>query len=185
MKIGMLALAAVAIIGAATQAAAQTRLPVPSAQAMGGKLAGEFLREIDDPQTGLRWRLYRDADHPGGPGRLVAESAPEVPRTQSAVRAGMGRRFDADRRIAAPLVIRAGERVVLEESTPVVDARLEAHALGAAIAGSKLRVTLQIGGKVVDAIALGPGRVALAVSTANPAANLFANSLATSLEAQP
>ena len=29
---------------------------------------GEIVREIDDPHTGDRWLLVRDASHPGGPG---------------------------------------------------------------------------------------------------------------------
>lgn len=59
-------------------------------------------------------------------------------------------------------VIRAGDLLVIEESTTVADARLEAVALGPATAGSPLNVRLKIGGKVVRAIALSPGRAAFA-----------------------
>jgi flagella basal body P-ring formation protein FlgA len=65
--------------------------------------------------------------------------------------------------IANPLqpVIHAGDRVIVEENSPVVEARLEAVALGPAALGSALEVRLKIGGLVVRAIARGPGRAAL------------------------
>jgi hypothetical protein len=62
-------------------------------------------------------------------------------------------------------VIRAGERLIVEESTPVVEARLEAVSLGPAAVGSPLDVRLKVGGKVVRAVALGPGRAALRAET--------------------
>jgi flagella basal body P-ring formation protein FlgA len=62
-------------------------------------------------------------------------------------------------------VIRAGERLIVEESTAVVDARLEAVALGPAAIGSPLNVKLAIGGKVVRAVALAPGRAAFQAET--------------------
>ncbi len=112
-------------------------------------VAGEIVREIDDPHTGSRWLLMRDLSHPGGPGRLLlagefrnhlrpSQPGVEPPRT----------------------VIRAGDRLVVEENTAVVEARLEAVALGPAVVGSPLDVRLKIGGKVVRAVALGPGRAA-------------------------
>jgi flagella basal body P-ring formation protein FlgA len=59
-------------------------------------------------------------------------------------------------------VIRAGDRLIVEENTAVVEARLEAVALGAAAPGSTFNVRLRIGGRVLRAVALGPGRAALA-----------------------
>jgi hypothetical protein len=116
-----------------------------------------IVREIDDPHNGARWLLMRNPDHPGGPGVLVmapqGHSAnqrrqPNGPMTGPA---------------AEPLqpVIRAGERVVVEESSPVVEARLEAVSLGPAAIGAPLEVRLMIGGKVMRAVALGPGRALL------------------------
>jgi hypothetical protein len=113
-------------------------------------VAGEIVREIDDPHTGARWLLMRDPSHPSGPGRLVLagvfrnrlrpiEPGVEPPRP----------------------VICAGDRLVVEENTAVVEARLEAVALGPAVIGSLLDVRLKIGGKVVRAVALAPGRAAL------------------------
>jgi flagella basal body P-ring formation protein FlgA len=58
-------------------------------------------------------------------------------------------------------VIRAGDRLTVEEHTAVVDAVLEARALAAAAMGAALDVRLTIGGRVVRAVALGPGRAAL------------------------
>jgi hypothetical protein len=55
-------------------------------------------------------------------------------------------------------VIHTGERVILEEHTPVVDGRLEAVALGPAVIGGEFNVRLKMGGKVLRAVALGPGR---------------------------
>lgn len=111
-----------------------------------GNAAGAPIREIDDPSSGARWMLYR-ADG-GGPGRLVLVTVPtsEHGRAESA------------RPIVPRPVIHAGDRIVLVEHTPVVDASLEATALGPAAAGSEMRVRLAIGGRIVPAIALGPGR---------------------------
>jgi len=43
----------------------------------------------------------------------------------------------------------------------VVDGRLDAIALNPAAAGQRVRVRLLVGGRVVRALAAGPGRVAL------------------------
>ena len=59
-------------------------------------------------------------------------------------------------------VIRAGDRLILEETTPTVEARFEAVALGPARLGVPLKVRLMLGGQVIDAVALGSGRVAFA-----------------------
>jgi hypothetical protein len=119
-------------------------------------LPSDLLREIDDPGLGRRWLLYRDARHPEGPGRLVAAGALRLNRPNAASSPLPGS-------TAVPIpVIRAGDRVVLEESTPIVEARLEAIALVPASKGSPLKVRLVLGGKVVPAIAIAPGRVKLA-----------------------
>jgi hypothetical protein len=59
-------------------------------------------------------------------------------------------------------VIHAGDRLIVEENTRVAVARLEAIAMGPALRGSPLNVRLSIGGNVVRAVALGPGRAAFA-----------------------
>ncbi len=109
---------------------------------------GEIVREIDDPHTGGRWLLTRAPDHPAGPGRLVLASGMRI----------------AVSRTGAPVVelphpvIHAGDRLIVEENSAVVEARLDAVALGPAVIGSPLDVRLKIGGKVVRAVALAPGR---------------------------
>lgn len=114
---------------------------------------GEIVREIDDPHLGDRWLLIRDSSHPGGPGRLVLMASPSNQVRQD--QAGVG-----PSEVELRPVIHAGERLIVEENTALVEARLEAVALGPALAGAPLDVRLAIGGKVVRATALAPGRAA-------------------------
>jgi hypothetical protein len=121
---------------------------------------GEIVREIDDPHTGDRWLLVRNDRHPGGPGRLVLASVhgneSGGAHSRAAVQAGEA---------SFHPVIRAGDRLIVEEHTARVDAVLEARALGPAAAGSAFDVRLKIGGKVVPAMALAPGRAAFQPET--------------------
>jgi len=121
-----------------------------------GSTNGEVVREIDDPNSGARWILSRDASHPGGPGRMVL-----VGGLRSEAGSGTRKQEPGDALSLTVLkpVIRTGDRLILEENSAVVEARLEAVALGPAAVGSPLKVRLTIGGKVVRALALGPGRV--------------------------
>jgi hypothetical protein len=145
--------------------------PIPTASR---GLSGEVVRQIADPGRDGTWLLIRNPVHPAGPGRLIwvprggqlagqaqladqariadQASSPAVPVTEAALE-------------ALKPVILAGDRLVVEEETPVVDARLEATALGPAPAGAALNVRLEIGGKVMRAIALGPGRARFAYET--------------------
>jgi flagella basal body P-ring formation protein FlgA len=50
---------------------------------------------------------------------------------------------------------------MVEEHTPIVEAHLEAVALGSAAVGEEFDVRLRVGGKVLRAVALGPGRAEL------------------------
>jgi hypothetical protein len=115
---------------------------------------GEIVREIDDPHTGARWLLMLDPTHPGGPGRLllVGGFRPEYRPSQPGVEPPRP-------------VIRAGDRLIVEENTAVVEARLEAVALGPAVIGSPLDARLKIGGNVVRVVALAPGRAAFQSQT--------------------
>lgn len=54
--------------------------------------------------------------------------------------------------------IHPGERLIVEENTSVVEARLEAVALGPAAIGAPFDARLAIGGRVVRVVALGAGR---------------------------
>lgn len=118
---------------------------------------GQLVREIDDPQTGDRWLLLRNDELPGGPGRWVRFA------TERKAMRGVALRVARQPEEARALpVIRAGERLTVEEHTAHVDALLEARALGPAAAGSPFEARLVLGGRVVRAVALGPGRAALA-----------------------
>jgi hypothetical protein len=118
--------------------------------------SSEVIREIDDPHTGDRWLLEPNLTHPEGPGRLVrlVGTGPGAGDRAGVVSSRNG--------AALVAVIRAGDRLIVEENTAVVEARLEAVALGAAAPGSTFNVRLRIGGRVLRAVALGPGRAALA-----------------------
>ena len=114
------------------------------------------MREIDDPHTGERWLLVRNDLNPGGPGRMVLVGG--LRNSVDGVAPRVGEQTVAD--VPQP-VIRAGDRLIVEEHTALADAVLEARALTPAAQGSALNVRLTIGGKVVRAVALGPGRAAL------------------------
>jgi|SRR5580658_1318847 hypothetical protein len=119
-------------------------------------LSGDIVREIDDPRNGDRWLLMRDESHPAGPGLLKLVSAVGGGRIDPG-QASQARQTTpaAD---APPPVIRAGDRVVVEENTAVVEAHFEAVAMNPAWAGSAFNVRLSMGGRVVRAVASGPGR---------------------------
>jgi hypothetical protein len=119
---------------------------VPGAAAVGS----EIVREIDDPRNGDRWLLMRDPDRPGGPGLL---------RVVSSISGKTGQ-AGSEPAAQAPIV-RAGDRVLVEENTAVAEARLEAVALGPAWQGSHFNVRLAMGGKVLRVLAAGPGRAVL------------------------
>lgn len=110
--------------------------------------AATALREIDDPYLGTRWLLVKDAAHPGGPGRLVL-----VPRGA------------AETVEAATPIIHAGDRVLVEEHTAVVDSVLEAVALGPARAGGQFPARLKVGGRVLRVAAVAPGRAVIGLRT--------------------
>jgi len=130
---------------------------IPSA----GQTSGAIFREIDDPSTGDRWLLERDAFHPEGPGRWLLVAARRTSRQLSPRRDGAspGASETAYRQLP---VIRPGDELIAEEHTAVVDARLEAVALGAAASGAEFPARLKIGGKVVALVAVAPGRAAFA-----------------------
>jgi hypothetical protein len=112
--------------------------------------ASAALREIHDPHTGLRWLLVKDAAHPGGPGMLV-EVSPREPGAETG-------------RVAAPL-IHAGDAVLVEEHNAVVDAVLQAVALGPAVSGGLFSARLKVGGRVLQVVAVAPGRAKILFGT--------------------
>ena len=116
---------------------------------------GRLLRVIDDPSTGSRWLLYEDTEHPGRPAKLVqvaleeGKTGPLSPRRKEA-------------EVRSLIRIHAGDRLTIEEHTPVADSALAAVALGQAREGEEFAVRLEIGGRVLKAVAEGPGRARLA-----------------------
>jgi hypothetical protein len=137
-------------------------------QSVSANSPGGLVREIRDPHSGDRWLLSRDLKHPEGPGRLVLvqHGANRIRATGSGVAPAAG---DDAGSPSLPLpVIHAGDRLIVEEHSDVVEARLEAVALDAAVTGSLLNVRLSIGGRVVRAVALGPGRAVFARMEALP-----------------
>jgi hypothetical protein len=118
----------------------------------------EVVREIDDPHTGARWLLMRDPSHPGGPGRLLESTRNPARQRHPARQDAAG--VKASSAELRP-VLHAGDRLIVEENSAVVESRLEAVALGPAVLGSVLNVRLSVGGKVVRAVALAPGRAVL------------------------
>jgi hypothetical protein len=120
--------------------------------------SGEIVRTIDDPHTGAHWLLMRDAGHPGGPGRLVIVEGTRNRTAQNQAE------IEPSHTEFRP-VLRAGDRLIVEENTLRVEARFEAVALGPAAPGSVLAVRLKLGGRVVRAVALGPGRALLQPGT--------------------
>jgi hypothetical protein len=114
------------------------------------------VREIDDPSNGDRWLLVRDPSRPGGPGRLflAASSSQNFGSRQGGSNPGR----------PVP-VIHGGDRLIVEEKTSLVEVHLDAVALGPAMPGRAFSVRLVIGGVVMQAVALGPGRAALVPGT--------------------
>lgn len=144
--------------------------PAPRALAASSSEAVAVIREISDPSTGDRWLLVRDRSRPGGPGRLLLAGPPRAWDSSathgiSPARAEPDMPAPATPIVDAPIfqapLIHAGDPLVVEEDTPVVEARLAATALGPAARGATLQARLSIGGKVVRVRALAAGRAAL------------------------
>jgi hypothetical protein len=115
----------------------------------------EILKEIVDPSTGERWLLVRNAGDPAAPARLVLADG-------SQTSGGLEHRRSAAIRPAQPMAIRAGDALIVEQHSAVVDARLEAVALESAAPGTQFAARLKFGGKVVRVVAAAPGRAVLA-----------------------
>ncbi|MGA7857773.1 MAG: hypothetical protein WCA11_07605 [Terracidiphilus sp.] len=119
------------------------------------------IREIDDPHTGMRWVLLRNPVHPAGPAHVAL-----VDNGKNEIQIGGARSPDVQRVPASeaprPLIVHRGDRLIVEENTATIEARLEAIAMGAAARGGEIQARLKIGGKLVKVVALGAGRAALA-----------------------
>ena len=135
---------------------------IASAQlgANGAPRGSEAIREVYDAGTGNRWLLVRDLAQPAGPGRFLLVSGPgkdgmnEVDsKTETQ---------PASSTVSIRPVIRSGDAVLVEESTPTVEMRLEGVALAPARVGAELNVRLKVNGSVVRTVALAQGHVTLA-----------------------
>jgi len=109
-----------------------------------------IFREIRDPHSGARWLVVSDPNRPGGPGRMLAAKNDVMATTGST----------PGKNVSVP-VIHPGDTVVVEEHTATTEVYLEAIAVNAAAIGSRVDVRLKIGGRVVRAVAIAPGRAAL------------------------
>ena len=116
--------------------------------------------EVWKPLVGLTssrssWKLARDPVHPAGPGYWLQER-----RTDCA-----GQRTSAKRSLSGSArvlpVIRVGERLIVEDRMPRVEARLQAVALEPAHRGDSILARLTAGGAVIRAVVLGPGYAVL------------------------
>ena len=134
-----------------------------AARVVASASVGEVLREIDDPATGDLWLLVRDPSLPAGPGRLL------LVRHGDRLKAGASGKILTPARVVAQPIVHAGGQVLIEEHTPVVEARLEAVAMEPAVQGASFRARLTIGGAVVRVTAVSPGHAVLgAMSEAEP-----------------
>ena len=121
----------------------------------------QAVRLIDDPQSGSRWLLIQDRQHPTGPGRLVRVAGTSnrdealIPDQDAGAKT---------RHIRPPLsvVIRGGDPLIVEDDNGNAKARLEAVALGPAVAGSEFQARLKIGGSPIKVVALAPGHAKIA-----------------------
>ena len=134
-----------------------------------GRSAGppeKVVREINDPHTGDEWILMRNPFRPEGPGRLVLVKGAGI--RQASAGTGDEAHPDAPSQnrgpnpIAIQPVIHSGDVLVVEEHTAVVEARLEAVAVGPAARGAAFEARLKIGGKVVRVVAVSAGRAVFA-----------------------
>jgi hypothetical protein len=151
--VGSLGIAVAARGVHAQKPASQVMLSSGGLNSEAGPGQAEVVSEIDDPANGDRWLLRRNEQNPAGPGQFT--------RIPGHALTAEGRRQAAAPEARETPMIRPGDRLVVEEHTRVADSFLEARALNPAAAGAALDVRLTIGGKVLRAVALGPGRAAL------------------------
>jgi len=136
------------------------------------------VRVINDPGGHAVWLLKRDPAQAGGPGRLErvslalgatqksdphalvdsSQDSPRDPRSVSSAAVALPRERPAGWLAALTPIIRAGDRVLVEQHTAAVDAHFIATALGPACVGQLFEARLVVGGKRLRVKALSPGR---------------------------
>jgi hypothetical protein len=126
----------------------------PAASNERSRPSQQVLRSIDDPAFGGRWLLVADPEHPGGPGRLVpADLSHQATGSREA------------RPNPLAVMIRAGDRLLLEAHTRTADTWLDAVALGPARDGASLLARVRFDNRVVRVVATAPGRATLVAPT--------------------
>lgn len=111
------------------------------------------IRSFEDASTHQSWTVVRDKKQPAAPARLWG---PTILRGAGCASAEESR--EALLQTASRLIIHAGDSLIVDEHTAIVDARLEATALNAAAGGERLKIRLKIGNRIVEAVAIEPGR---------------------------
>jgi Chaperone for flagella basal body P-ring formation len=123
------------------------------------------VRILDDPALiGSRWLLERDPIHPEGPGRWlkVPSCGPCNPILRNSPIAGVAGGVVAGYVLA---VIHGGDELMIEEDSKLVEVHLQAVALESAAPGEFIAVRLRSTGKIIRAVAVGPGRAEFAQET--------------------
>jgi hypothetical protein len=124
------------------------------------QIGSTILRILKDPVLDSScWLLNRDPMHPEGPGRWFRTPLKNIPFPSDNAQLNPG--SGVIRRPVHP-VIRGGDQLVIEEDSDLVEARLQAVALGPAVQGEPLEVRLRTTGMVLRAVALGAGRASIA-----------------------
>ena len=111
--------------------------------------AGALVETRRDPATGVGWQLLRGAG--GGPGHWI-QKYDSFPTPQEEAKPN------------APVVIRAGDRLLVTEETSMASMQMLVVALEPARMGATLRVRTMAGNRMLFAMALGKGRAALLAS---------------------
>jgi hypothetical protein len=117
------------------------------------------VRIIDDQATGHRWLLVKQLDRPEAPALLLQIA--DAPSCSKLLPAESEGRFSIAHQVFPRQIIRPGDSVILSEDSPVAEARLEAVAIQPAAAGQSLTVRLKLGGHLLRAVAIAPGRALL------------------------
>ncbi|MFP5275796.1 MAG: hypothetical protein ACLGPM_01670 [Acidobacteriota bacterium] len=111
--------------------------------------AGALVEARRDPATGVGWQLLRGVA--GGPGRWIQKfDSFGTPKEEA--------------KPNAPVVIRAGDRLLVTEETSMASMQMLVVALEPARLGATLRVRTMAGNRMLFAVALGKGRAALVAS---------------------
>ena len=118
------------------------------------------VRVVEDHSSHRQWLVERNLERPGWPGRVVPLRQQLLCGDEASLRRNStGKRMAGG---ASDMVIRAGEALIIVEDTKAAHAELTAIAVSNGRRGDEISARLRSSGKLVKAIAAGPGRAALA-----------------------